>query len=162
MEPCSPRVFSSLVGEHYPNQSFADQPITVATVNPERTFLEKVFLLHEEFQKPTDKIRTDRLSRHLYDLEKLIDTPYFQTVLSDDSLYQGIVHHRSTVTPIRGIDYANHLPSKISIIPPASILKEWQKDYEIMQQNMIYGNSLSFEKLMERIAWIQQKINAKK
>jgi len=131
MEPSSPRTFSSLVGEHYPDHSFADQPIMVATVNPERTFLEKVFLLHEEFQKPTDKIRTDRLSRHLYDLEKLIDTPYFQTVLLDDNLYQGIVNHRSIVTPIRGIDYANHTPSKISIIPPTSILKEWQKDYEI-------------------------------
>ena len=162
MEPYSSRTFSSLVGEHYPDQSFADQPITVATVNPERTFLEKVFLLHEEFQKSTAKIRTDRLSRHLYDLEKLMNTPYFKTAISDDSLYQGIVHHRSTVTPIRGIDYANHIPSKISIIPPASILKEWQKDYEIMQQNMIYGNSLSFEKLMERIASIQQQINAKK
>ena len=162
MEPCSPRTFSSLIGEHYPDQSFADQPITVATANPERTFLEKVFLLHEEFQKPVNKIRTDRLSRHLYDLEKLIDTPYFQTAISDNTLYQGIVNHRSTITPIRGIDYANHIPSKISIIPPASILKEWQKDYEIMQQNMIYGNSLSFEKLMERIAWIQQQINAKK
>ena len=162
MEPYSSRTFSSLVGEHYPDQSFADQPITVATVNPERTFLEKVFLLHEEFQKPTAKIRTDRLSRHLYDLEKLMDTPYFQTAISDDSLYQGIVNHRRTITPIRGINYAKHTPSKISIIPPASILKEWQKDYEIMQQNMIYGNSLSFEKLMERIASIQQQINAKK
>jgi hypothetical protein len=161
-EPCSPRVFSSLVGEHYPDQSFADKPITVATVNPERTFLEKVFLLHEEFQKPANKIRTDRLSRHLYDLEKLMDTPYFQIAITDDSLYQGIVNHRSVITPSRGIDYANHTPSKISIIPPASILKEWQKDYEIMQQNMIYGNSLSFEKLMERIAAIQQQINAKK
>ena len=107
MEPCSPRTFSSLAGENYPDQSFADQPITVSTANLERTFLEKVFLLHEEFQKPTDKIRTDRLSRHLYDLEKSIDTPYFQTVLSDNIIYQGIVHHRSTVTPIRGIDYTN-------------------------------------------------------
>ena len=161
-EPCSPRVFSSLVGEQYPDQSFADKPITVATVNPERTFLEKVFLLHEEFQKPPAKIRTDRLSRHLYDLEKLMDTPYFQTAMTDDVLYQGIVNHRSTLTPIRGIDYANHTPSKISIIPPSSIIKEWQKDYEIMQQYMIYGTSLSFEKLMERIAKIQEQINAKK
>lgn len=161
-EPYSQRIFSSLVGEHYPDQSFADKPITVATVNPERTFLEKVFLLHEEFQKPAPKIRTERLSRHLYDLEKLIDTPYFHKAISDTVLYQGIVNHRSTITPIRGIDYTNHTPSKISIIPPANILKEWQKDYEIMQENMIYGNSLSFEKLMERIAAIQQQINAKK
>lgn len=117
-----------MVGEHYPDQSFADKPITVATVNPERTFLEKVILLHEEFQKPPAKIRTDELSRHLYDLEKLMDTPYFQIAITDAVLYQGIVNHRSTRTPIRGIDYANHTPTKISFIPPASILKGWQKD----------------------------------
>jgi hypothetical protein len=162
MEPCTPRVFSSLVGEHYADQSFADKPITVATVNPERTFLEKVFLLHEEFQKPADKIRTDRLSRHLYDLERLTDTPYFQIAITDDTLYHSIVKHRSSITPIRGIDYANHIPSKIKIVPPASILKEWQKDYEVMQQNMIYGNSLSFDLLMQKIDAIQQQINAKK
>jgi predicted nucleotidyltransferase component of viral defense system len=160
-EPCSPRVFSSLVGEHYPDQSFADKPITVATVNPERTFLEKVFLLHEEFQKSPTKIRTDRLSRHLYDLEKLMDTSYFQTAITDEVLYQGIVNHRRTLTPIRGIDYTNHTAAKISIIPPSSILKEWQKDYEIMQQNMIYGQSLSFKKLLERITELQYQINNK-
>lgn len=161
MEPFSPRVFSSLVGEHYPNQSFADAPITVASVNPERTFLEKVFLLHEEFQKKFDKIRTERLSRHLYDLEKLMDTSYHTKAITDANLYQEIVNHRSSITPIRGIDYTNHTPSKIKIIPPSNIVKEWQKDYEIMQQNMIYGNSLSFEKLMQRIELLQKQINMK-
>ena len=37
---------------------------------------EKLFLMHEEFQKPTEKIRVDRLSRHLYDVEKLMQTEF--------------------------------------------------------------------------------------
>jgi len=56
-EPFTPRQFSSLVGEFYPNKPFADAPIVFPCVNPERTLLEKLFLLHEEFQKPKDEIR---------------------------------------------------------------------------------------------------------
>ena len=48
-EPFTQRAFCSLVGEHYKELFFADKNITIPTVNPERTFLEKIFLLHEEF-----------------------------------------------------------------------------------------------------------------
>jgi hypothetical protein len=41
----------------------------ISTVMPTRTFLEKAFLLDEEFQK--DNPRHRRMSRHLYDLEKI-------------------------------------------------------------------------------------------
>lgn len=44
------------------------------TVSPARTFLEKAFLLAEEFMK--DRPRTNRMSRHLYDIEKLSHTKY--------------------------------------------------------------------------------------
>ncbi len=63
-EPFTNREFSSLVGEHYSGKPFADTPITIPSVNPERTFLEKLFLLHEEFQKPEAEIQINRLSRH--------------------------------------------------------------------------------------------------
>ncbi|HKK61055.1 MAG TPA: nucleotidyl transferase AbiEii/AbiGii toxin family protein, partial [Bacteroidales bacterium] len=68
-EPFTKRVFSSLVAEHYPDKPFADTPISFPSANPERTLLEKLFLLHEECQKPVEEVRVDRLSRHLYDLE---------------------------------------------------------------------------------------------
>ena len=35
----------------------------------------------------------------------------------------------------------------------------WKKDYEQMQQSMIYGESLAFDKLMERITLLKEKIN---
>jgi hypothetical protein len=70
MEPYSQISFSSMAGEYYKGESFADETITIPTVNPERTFLEKIFLLHEEFQRPADKMKINRLSRHLYDIEK--------------------------------------------------------------------------------------------
>lgn len=80
-EPYTNRQFSSLVGQNYPDSSFADTPVTFPCVLPERTFLEKVFLLHEEFQKPIPEIRVNRLSRHLYDIEKLMSTEHAENAL---------------------------------------------------------------------------------
>ena len=159
MEPHSQKSFSSMVGEYFKGKPFADKNITIPTVNPERTFLEKIFLLHEEFQKPTEKIKVDRLSRHLYDLEKLMDTPFAEKALANKDLYQHIVEHRRIVTPLRGIDYANHAPAKINPIPPDNIIDAWQKDYQQMQESMFYNESLSFDKLVERLGILKKRIN---
>lgn len=158
-EPFSVRSFNSYVGEHNPDTVFADSLINIPTVNPERTFLEKIFLLHEEFQKPLDKIRTDRLTRHLYDLEKLMDTEFAKKALTDSKLYQDIVAHRKLYTSIRGVDYDNHSPQKINPIPPAGIIDQWEKDYMVMQQYMIYGESLSFSELIERVKELKSRLN---
>jgi nucleotidyltransferase AbiEii toxin of type IV toxin-antitoxin system len=50
------RKIISMVGEYFPDRDFADKAISINTVMPKRTFLEKAFLLHEEFQKPVEKI----------------------------------------------------------------------------------------------------------
>ncbi|HLG34381.1 MAG TPA: nucleotidyl transferase AbiEii/AbiGii toxin family protein [Bacteroidia bacterium] len=157
-EPFTEKQFSSFVGEHFKGREFADSNITIPTVNPERTFLEKIFLLHEEFQQPKEKIKVDRLSRHLYDIEKIMDTEFGEKALADKNLYEHIVEHRRTVTPLRGIDYGNHARDKVNPIPPAEMMAAWKKDYEQMQQSMIYRESISFDKLLERISELNERI----
>src|SRR5690606_6148773 len=49
-EPFTQRTFGTFISETYTDNPFTDKPITIPIVNPERTFLEKIFLLHEEFQ----------------------------------------------------------------------------------------------------------------
>lgn len=159
IEPYTSKSFSSLVGEYHKNQPFADANITIPTVNPERTFLKKIFLLHEEFQKSLDKIRVDRLSRHLYDLEKMMDTPFAEKALSNKNLYKHLVGHRRTVTALRGIDYANHIPGKINIIPSDEVMGKWKRDYEIMREFMIYRESLPFEQLITQMQELKSRIN---
>ncbi len=159
-EPFTDKLFCSLVGVYFKDKDFADAEIIIRTVNPERTFLEKIFLLHEEFQKPGGKIRVDRLSRHLYDIEKMMDTPYSTIALRDMELYNEIVEHRRIFTRVGGINYALHSPDKINPIPPDEIIAEWKKDYETMQESMIYKPSLSFNKLIERIQLLKERINA--
>ncbi len=155
-KPCKVIEYKSIIAAHYPEEDFADTPFPANTVYPSRTFLEKVFLLHEEFQKSF--IRTNRMSRHLFDLEKMMDTKYAQEALSDREMYNTIIQHRKDYTPIRGIDYSLHSPATINIIPPESVLNAYEEDYKRMQSSFIYGGSISFEKLMERIGELNGRI----
>ena len=85
-EPFEMRKISSLIEQTSKDKDVdCDLVQTIRTVSPARTFLEKAFLLCEEFQK--DKPRTHRMTRHFYDLEKLSHTTYADSALSDMKLY---------------------------------------------------------------------------
>lgn len=158
MEPVEYKPIISMVSDEFRELPFAETEITIPVVSPKRTFLEKIFLLHEEFQKDTQFIRVERMSRHLYDLEKLMDTIHGTEALTDIELYNTIVAHRKNFNAIRGIDYANHSPQLINILPPEATIKEWGKDYKTMQESMFYGDTISFDKLMVRIAELNSRI----
>ncbi|NLI08078.1 MAG: nucleotidyl transferase AbiEii/AbiGii toxin family protein [Thermotogaceae bacterium] len=158
-EPFTERTFATIVAENYPGQPFTDKPITIPTVNPERTFLEKIFLLHEEFQKLPGKRRVDGLSRHLYDIEILSRTDYADIALNNPDLFDTIVAHRSKFSRISGVDFANHSPDKIAFIPPEHVLPDWETDYNEMKENMIYGEALPFSELIEKLEVLQSHLN---
>jgi len=159
MEPTDKREINSILSVNFPQLDIAADTFTIPTVLPQRTFLEKIFLLHEEFSQEPEKIRFDRLSRHLYDLERLMDTKYGVTALQDKELYKNIVTHREKFNPMRGLDYGNHSPDKIKIIPPDTVIKEYEKDYSEMTKFMIYGETLTFDRLVKRISELQKRIN---
>jgi hypothetical protein len=158
-EPYTQRTINTMVSEIFDNNPFSDNGINIPTVNPKRTFLEKVFLLHEEFQRPPEKRRIERLSRHLYDIEKLSQTPFLQKALQDKELYNTIATHRSKFSHLQGVDYAKHSPEYIKIVPPADLLPLWEKDYDSMTKSMVYGERLDFNELIKCIEEIQKKIN---
>ncbi|MBR5724124.1 MAG: nucleotidyl transferase AbiEii/AbiGii toxin family protein [Bacteroidales bacterium] len=128
----------------------------VPTVIPTRTCLEKFFLLHEEFQK--DYPRHRRMSRHLYDLWRLEESGWLDKALADKDLYDSLVHHRSIFNAVRGIDYANHTPDKLNIIPPEDKLPLWEEDYRFMQDQFIYGESPSWPELLKCLQSIQKRL----
>ena len=159
-EPSQKQPINDILSDQFPTSAFANQAVGILTTLPSKTFLEKIFLLHEEFAGEA-KIR-DRLSRHLYDLEKLMDTEYGKNALENIELFNKIVAHRKVFNSLKGIDYNNHIPTKINIIPPEKIIKDWKKDYQQMTEQMFYGTSLTFDKLMERIKELQKRVNEMK
>ena len=47
----------------------------------------------------------------------------------------------------------------LNLIPPASVYPAWKKDYETMQQEMIYGDSVPFEQMIEALRSFNKPIN---
>ena len=151
-EPFTVQTFGSLVDEFYAERDFAEPLFTVPTVNPERTFLEKVFLLHEEFHRPTDKMRVDRLSRHLYDIYHLTKAGIAAKAINDKELYETIVSHRYKFSRVGEVDYNLHHPNTLNPIPPKEVIANWEADYAKMKEDMIYEeNKPSFEDLISNL-----------
>lgn len=157
IEPSQKQPINDILSNKFHTLTFANQAVDILTTLPSKTFLEKIFLLHEEFAGEA-KIR-DRLSRHLYDLERLMDTEYGKNALENQELFDKIVAHRKVFNSLKGIDYDNHIPSKINIIPPEKVIKDWKNDYQKMTEQMFYGDFLSFDGLIERIKELQKRVN---
>ncbi len=151
-EPFSDVHIQSILSEMYPQRAYAETPFPVAAVEPKKTFLEKIFLLHEEFQRPDlGKIKTERMSRHFYDLEKLMDTEAGKAALEDEDLYVTIIHHRQRYSRLSWMDYNTLHKHTISFLPPEILKEAYMKDYAVMQEQMIYGESLEYPGLYERL-----------
>jgi len=158
-EPYSVKKFGSLVDEVFVDKEFADPLFEIPTVEPERTFLEKIFLLHEEFSRPDEKMRVDRLSRHLYDIYHLTNSGIGDKAISDKDLYETIVSHRHKFSRIGKVDYNHHNPKLINPIPPDVVMQSWRDDYAKMQEDMIYEDPKpTFDDLLSNLYVLTKKL----
>lgn len=156
-EPKEKVKINSIISQSYPNTVFSCKDFEIEVVSPKRTFIEKACLLHEEFAKETKDIRIERMSRHLYDLEKLMDTQIAREALKDTELYKAIIEHRRKFIGLKGFDYSTLTPQYISFVPPNEVIPYWNEDYKNMQVTMIYGKSLPFDELIERIKILNEQ-----
>lgn len=158
-EPLETVEIWSLVDEFFADRPFVEKPFPVATVVPERTFLEKICLLHEEFtKKDQEKIRVNRMSRHLYDIVMMLNTPIAEKALNDTELYKHIITHRKIFIGLTEFDYNSLFPQSINIIPPESIIGKWEDDYS-KTRSMIYGEAPTFTEIIGRIKELNKRIN---
>ena len=54
--------------------------------------------------------------------------------------------------------YRSYAPSTIDFTIPESIMEAWQDDYADMRRFFIYGESLEFDELMQRIEELQKRV----
>ena len=148
-EPYEQCEIRSLVFDKFPEED-DEMAASINTVTPSRTFLEKALLLSEELQK--EEPRSLRMSRHLYDLDRLMDTEFGQKALNDGKLYKAIVEHRRRFYHLGYVDYDKDYPAKIDFIPQNKVMNAYRLDYETnMVDGYIYGEAKPFKELMKRM-----------
>jgi len=159
-EPVETVTIKTLVAEQFPAAPYADTTFPVTAVVAKRTFLEKAFLLHETFHQQGVPPRVERMSRHLYDLEKMINTQVETGALADTALYRDIVEHRRQFIGLNNFDYNTLWPATLSFLPPVEQAAAWESDYRSMQTNMIPGASKPYAELIERLTELNKRFTA--
>lgn len=153
-EPYENRTLTSLIYDSFNEVDDSTQCI-IPTVLPIRTFLEKAFLLNEEYQKKVP--RSERMSRHLYDIERLMDT-CSGAAINDAELYKNIIEHRKKFYHISSVDYESDKREQIKIWPIGEIEQLFKEDYNAMIESFIYNeNPLTFVQLKGRILELEAK-----
>lgn len=159
-EPSGTCNVQSILSEHFTGKLYSETPFAVQAVDPRRTFLEKLFLLHEEFQKDGSQrpINTYRMSRHLYDIIQLMGSNYADAALSDQTLYKDIIAHRQHYYHLPWVDYEKHDPAWLNFLPHPSVSYHFHSDYREMQLFMIYGTSPKFSDLLRSLWELQKRL----
>lgn len=160
--PFTVRPILSILSEAFPNPAYAETPFEVTIVEPRKTFLEKTFLLHEEFGKPDKtKIRYQRMSRHYYDLAMNMDSGVADEALADHGLYDHLIIHRQGYSRISWVNYDSLGHASLAILPPDELLEHYRNDYAAMREVMIYGEPPSFDELMDKMKFLQGRFRIK-
>ncbi len=132
--------------------------ILVPTILAERTFWEKVTILHQEYHRPQESSVPLRYSRHYYDLFMMSQDDFLNNVLQNTELLKSVVNFKRKFYPRNWARYDLAIPGSIKLLPAEHSRKALQKDYKDMK-NMIFGYYPSWEEICEKLAAVEEKIN---
>ena len=156
-EPNKKSAIQSIIEGEFPTIQTSLVDAELATATPGKTFLEKVFLLHELFSIPGHGMNVNRKSRHLYDLYRMMDKDFALAAVKDDELWETIRHHREIFTSVRDMEYTPDIRQRLVLVPREDIIDNWRRDYEVMCQAMIYGDKPTFSELLETMHELEHR-----
>ena len=157
LEPTTEAIVTSIIEDELPVRTTIKR-VVIPTALVEKTFLEKVFLLHELFSSQSQR-EANRKSRHLYDLAQMMKTDIATRAIANDELWNTIHHHRELFTSMSGVNYTPDIRKRIKLLPPDDAIDDWRNDYKDMQLSMIYGEKPSFEDLMDKMKELEYKFH---
>lgn len=157
--PVKERPVTSIVAEEFP-KLFERATFSVRALVPERTFWEKVMLLHEERFRPPSKTRRPRMARHYYDVWRLIGAGIAAKAASDLTLFEQVAAHRKVYFRHSWVNYDTLQRGTIQMLPHPDQLEEWRRDYAAMQGEMFLGTPPAFDEIQASIASFQAEFNS--
>lgn len=146
------------IAEHVSNLEFPTAQVVV--LSAARTFWEKATLIHVECHRLTLRPSAERLSRHWYDLARLADHEVGKRALQDTELLHDVLRIKETFYRSSFSHYDRCATGGLRLIPDAPLLDALRQDYQAMlAAQMFYGETASFEKIVERLQALESTIN---
>jgi predicted nucleotidyltransferase component of viral defense system len=154
--PTQNLTITSYAAENYPH-IFSEPYTTVLTVSAERTFWEKITILHKEAFR-TNGYFPERYSRHYYDIYCMNASDVKKNAFSNMELLERVATFKARFYPTNAARYDLAKPGTMRLMPPADFIIALESDYAHMQ-NMIYGHKPKFSDIMNCIQLMENEIN---
>jgi Nucleotidyl transferase AbiEii toxin, Type IV TA system len=134
----------------------------VRTVDPERTFWDKVVILHglRRWFDKRGELRGggQRVSRHYYDLHQLAAAPVGAAAIAETTLGADCVAHARMFFNRPDFDLASAAPGSFALAPHDAMIAQLRVDYRAMQ-GMIFGDPPHFEAVLDSISSLEARLN---
>lgn len=162
LDPAVSRDIAPIVADELPKWSFNVRDLAI--IAPERTYWEKLLILHglhcghrDELRVPADR---DRISRHYYDAAMITATEIGRSALSNIDLLDGVRSHNLIAFRQAWKRFEEAAPGSIRFVPQAELHTAIESDYRAME-GMILGDAPTFEWVLEQIDIAEATINGR-
>jgi hypothetical protein len=134
----------------------------VVTIDAERTFWDKVVILHglRKWHDNRGEVRQqgNRVSRHYYDLYRLLDSEAGLNAIQNPALGIDCVRHALMFFNRPDYDLQSARKGAFVIIPTGGMVEELKRDYQAMI-GMIFGEVPDFSTVLGAIEELEKRIN---
>lgn len=103
---------------------FSSLGTRIRTVKPERTFWEKINILHQEANRPESKPMKPRYFRHYYDIYRMLSTSVKESAFNHLDLLNKVVEFKKKFYPVNWAKYDEATPGTLKLLPPEYRLTE--------------------------------------
>jgi hypothetical protein len=149
----------------YLSEDLLDTDLVVAnvvTIDAERTFWDKVVILHglRKWHDNRGEVRQqgNRVSRHYYDLYRLLDSGAGLNAIQNPALGIDCVRHALMFFNRPDYDLQSAREGSFAIIPTGGMVEELKRDYQAMI-GMIFGEVPDFSTVLGAIEELEKRIN---
>lgn len=162
LDPHAPAIVKPYVADDLPESNFAVANVT--TVDARRTFWDKVIILHGTrrwFDAKGDlRQRGDRVSRHYYDVHRLLDSEVGRDAASDLAMAKDCARHARMFFDRPAFDLSSAVEGRLAVAPAAGMIDALRRDYGNMA-GMIFGPVPPFEAVLESIVGFDARLSGR-
>jgi hypothetical protein len=162
LDPNSARTVTPYVAQDMAGTDLAVPNVT--TVDPDRTFWDKVAILHglRRWWDHRGELRGggQRVSRHYYDVHCLLISENGEIFVKDAAMATDCVRHARMFFNRPDLDLASAAPGSFALVPHNDMLADLERDYNAMSQ-MIFGEIPAFAAIIESVVKLEKRLNKK-
>lgn len=149
---------TSFVAEEFP-KGFTDKTAEVIVLDCQRTFWEKVTLLHAENHRPDPSKLKPRMSRHWSDIAVMSVSDRFVNENLSLALVRTVIRFKQIYFAANWAKYENAVPGTIRIVPNQQLWKVLRDDYVQMKQ-MLPVDALTFDQTLGNLDTLEKRLNS--